>query len=173
MKNRNSITPEDYEEFISLTLRTRNSTKPSRMLARNWKRQWFPLCLARQVRHVSMGRPVANTMRSNQNLCASWKQVNPQDCEWENHCRLIMRTILQEKDTIQYSITIWFTNLFLLPQAKKIPAAKAAVDEEWEKLEKVPAWNLAKVRSKKEVMDEARTKGAKSSFCLTGGHPVI
>ena len=46
----------------------------------------------------------------------------------------------------------------------KIAAAKAAVDNEWEKLEKIPAWNLTKVRSKKEVIDEARTKGAKVHF---------
>ena len=51
-----------------------------------------------------------------------------------------------------------------MPQAKKIPAAKAAVDKEWEKLEKIPAWNLTKVRSKKEVIDEARTLGAKVHF---------
>ena len=43
----------------------------------------------------------------------------------------------------------------------KIPAAKAAVDKEWEKLEKIPAWDITKVRSKSEVIDEARTKGAK------------
>ena len=43
-----------------------------------------------------------------------------------------------------------------MPQAMKIPAAKAAVDKEWEKLEKISAWNLTKVRSKKEVIDEAR-----------------
>ena len=48
-----------------------------------------------------------------------------------------------------------------MSQAIKTPAAKAAVDEEWEKLEKIPAWNLTKVRSKKEVIDEARTKGAR------------
>ena len=42
-----------------------------------------------------------------------------------------------------------------MPQAMKIPAAKAAVDKEWEKLEKISAWNLTKVRSKKEVIDEA------------------
>ena len=42
----------------------------------------------------------------------------------------------------------------------KIPAAKAAVDKEWEKLEKISAWNLTKVRSKKEVIDEAKTSGA-------------
>ena len=51
-----------------------------------------------------------------------------------------------------------------LPQAVKIPAAKAAVDKEWEKLEKFLAWNLTKVRSKKVVIDEARTKGAKVHF---------
>ena len=48
-----------------------------------------------------------------------------------------------------------------MPQAMQIPAAKAAVDKEWEKLEKISAWDLAKVRSKKKVIDEARTKGAK------------
>ena len=46
----------------------------------------------------------------------------------------------------------------------KIPAAKAAVDKEWEKLEKISAWNMTKVRSKKEVIDEARTSGAKVHF---------
>ena len=51
-----------------------------------------------------------------------------------------------------------------VPQAMKIPAAKAAVDKEWEKLEKIPAWDLTKVRSKSEVIDEAKTKGAKVHF---------
>ena len=51
-----------------------------------------------------------------------------------------------------------------MPQAMKIPAAKAAVDKEWEKLENISAWNLTKVRSKKEVIDETRTKGAKVHF---------
>ena len=43
--------------------------------------------------------------------------------------------------------------LIPMPQAMKIPAAKAAVDKEWEKFEKISAWNLTKVRSKKEVID--------------------
>ena len=51
-----------------------------------------------------------------------------------------------------------------VPQTMKIPAAKAAVDKEWEKLEKISAWNLTKVRRKKEVIDEARTKGIKVHF---------
>ena len=51
-----------------------------------------------------------------------------------------------------------------MPQAMKIPAAKKAVDKEWEKLEKISAWNLTKVKSKKEVIDEARTSGATVHF---------
>ena len=54
--------------------------------------------------------------------------------------------------------------IFPMPQAMKIHAAKAAVDKEWEKLEKIPAWDLTKVRSKKEVIVEARTSGAKVHF---------
>ena len=53
-----------------------------------------------------------------------------------------------------------------MPQAMKIPAAKAAVDKEWEKLEKISAWNLTKVKSKKQVIDEARTSGATVHFAL-------
>ena len=49
-------------------------------------------------------------------------------------------------------------------QAMKIPAAKAAVDKEWEKIEKIPAWDITKVRNKSEVIDEARTKGARVHF---------
>ena len=50
-----------------------------------------------------------------------------------------------------------------MPQAMKIPAAKAAVDKEWEKLGENFGVET-KVRSKKEVIDEARTKGAKVHF---------
>ena len=51
-----------------------------------------------------------------------------------------------------------------MPRAMKIPAAKAAVDKEWKKLETIPVWDLTKVRSNSEVIDEARTKGAKVHF---------
>ena len=51
-----------------------------------------------------------------------------------------------------------------MPQAMKIPAAKAAVDKEWEKVGKISAWNLTKVKSKKQVIDETRTSGATVHF---------
>ena len=44
--------------------------------------------------------------------------------------------------------------LILMLQATKIPDAKAAVDKKWDKLEKIPAWQLTKVRNKKEVISK-------------------
>ena len=37
-----------------------------------------------------------------------------------------------------------------------IPDAKAAADKEWKKLETIPAWDVRKVKSKKEVLEEAQ-----------------
>ena len=111
MKNLNSIVHENYEEFNSLTLRTRNLRKPSRMLARNWKHQSLPLCIARSARTIRIVGMVVNPIRPNQNLRVLWKPVNLQDSVWENHYRIIMKTILQEKETIHCTIIIWFTNL--------------------------------------------------------------
>ena len=66
-----------------------------------------------------------------------------------------------EKSLQHYSLVHKF---FPMPQAMKIPAAKAAVNKEWENLEKISAWNLTKVRSKKQVIEEARTSGAAFHF---------
>ena len=132
------------------------------MLARNWKHQWLPLCPANFFRTARIAG-VVHPMKSNKNLRVFWKPVNQQDCAWENLYRIIMKTILQEKEIIHCSITIWYINLFLCLKPCTF-TAKAAVDKEWEKLEKISAWNLTNFRSKKEVIDEARTSGAKVHF---------
>ena len=102
-------------------------------------------------------------MISSHNLRVSWKPVNPQECGWKNLYQIITRTILQERRTSHCNIIIWYTNLFLCLKPWRFPQQKAAVDKEWEKLEKIPAWNLTKVRSKSEVI-EARTKRIKVHF---------
>ena len=43
-----------------------------------------------------------------------------------------------------------------MPQTMKTPDAKAAVDKELKMLETIPAWQLEKVTSKKEVILEAQ-----------------
>ena len=54
--------------------------------------------------------------------------------------------------------------LIPLLQAIKIPEAKAAVDKKRDNLEKILAWNVTKVRSKIEVIEEARASGATVHF---------
>ena len=46
----------------------------------------------------------------------------------------------------------------------KIPDTEAALEKEWEKLEKIPTWQLTKVRNKKEVTAEARNEGKSVHF---------
>ena len=48
-----------------------------------------------------------------QNLRVPWKLMNVRECIWEIRYRIIMKTILQEKEKIRYSTTNWFANLFL------------------------------------------------------------
>ena len=51
-----------------------------------------------------------------------------------------------------------------MPQALRIPDAKAAVEKKKEKMKKISAWQLTNVRNKKEVIEEARNKGRKVHF---------
>ena len=52
----------------------------------------------------------------------------------------------------------------LMPHVMKIPVAKAAVNKEWKKIETIPAEQLEKVRSKKEVIKEAQKNKKKSTL---------
>ena len=148
MKSSILKTLEKCEGSISSTLRIRNLKKPSRTRVRSWKHQWLLLCLVKLWKIVGVVHPT----KLKQNLRVFWKLMNLQECVWEIRYRIIMKTILQEKETIHYSTTIWFTKKFL------------CLDKEWEKLEKISAWNLTKVRSKKEVIDEARSADATVHF---------
>ena len=90
--------------------------------------------------------------------------MNPPECVWETLNLQITKTILQGKGENSLQHYNLVHKFIPMPQAMKIPAAKAAVDKEWEKLEKISAWNLTKVKSKKQVIDEARTSGATVHF---------
>ena len=51
-----------------------------------------------------------------------------------------------------------------MPQAMKILDAKAAVDKEWKKVETILAWQLGKVKSKKDDFLEAQRDEKKVHF---------
>ena len=63
--------------------------------------------------------------------------MNPQDGEWKE---LLYPRIIEEHSAGKGSNSRHYGNcvhkFIPMPQAMKIPAAKAAVDKEWEKLEK-------------------------------------
>ena len=52
----------------------------------------------------------------------------------------------------------------------QIPDAKAAVVKEWEKLEKIPAWQLTKVRNKKRGDHWSKEWGQNSTVFVVPGH---
>ena len=89
-----------------------------------------------------------------------WKLMNLQDCVWEIRYRIIIKTILPEKERIHYSTTIWFTN-FSYASIHQNSSNTSSSGQGIGKLEKISAWNLTKVRSRKEVIEEARTSDAK------------
>ena len=63
-----------------------------------WSHEKLHLDNARRLRGIAIRSVgMVNPIESKQNLRVFWKLVNLQDCVWENHCRLIMKTILQEK----------------------------------------------------------------------------
>ena len=56
-----------------------------------------------------------------------------------------------KRDELTKSLQFGAPNLFRCSKQKKIPDSKVAVEKEWEKLEKMPAWQLTKVKNKSEV----------------------
>ena len=63
--------------------------------------------------------------------------MNPQECVWEIRYRMVIKTILQEKEKIHYSITTWFTNWIAERAVRRVKEGTSAVllqsglDEQW------------------------------------------
>ena len=69
-----------------------------------------------------------------QNLRVFWKLLNRQECLWEIRYRIIMKTILQEENSLpHYNLVHKFIPM---SQALLILVAKVGMDKEWKKFEK-------------------------------------
>ena len=154
---------EDYEESISLTLRTRSSKKPLGMLEKleTPMAPAMPCMMSKKSQNWATGGK-SNEIKSTF-ACILEAGESTRMCMEESPPKYREDHIAGKGDNSlqHYNLVHKF---ILMPQAMKIPAAKAAVDKEWEKLEKIPAWDLTNVRNKSEVIDEARTKGIKVHF---------
>ena len=130
------------------------------MRVRSWKHQWLLLCLVKLLKNCGSGASNKNKtklaciLEADESTRMRMGNSIPQN--HEDHIAGKGENSLQHYNLVHKFIP--------MPQAMKIPAAKAAVDKGWGKLEKISAWNLTKVRSKKQVIDEARTSGAKVHF---------
>ena len=154
---------EDYEESISVTLRTRSSSKTFKTQEENWKHQWLQPCLARLARKTRMERPVARRLISSLILRVSWKPVNPCGCVWKKLYRIIMEPYSRKGR--QFTATKEFgTQIYSCASIYENSSSESSGGQGMRKIGKIPAWNLTKVSSKKEVIDEARTSGATVHF---------
>ena len=97
------------------------------------------------------------------------KPTNAQESVWKDLFTKIMKIILQGKEWIRWTITM-LCAIFPVPKIMKIPEAKAAVEKGWEKLEKIPAWQLTKVRNKKKGDRWSKAWGQNRTFCTVNGH---
>ena len=145
---------------MSSTPRIRNSKKTSRTRVRSRKHQWLFFCPAKFRKFVGVLHPTK--LRQNLRVfleadeSTRMRMGNSIPHHHEDHIAGKGENSLQHYNLVHKFIP--------MPQAMKILVTKAAVDKEWKTFEKILAWNLTKVRSKKEVIDEARTSGATVHF---------
>ena len=128
--------PEDYEECISLTLTTRNSKKPLGMLGK----METPMAPALPCKTCKKSRNGETRGKTN-----DFKSKLACILEASESTRLRMKESLPNyhedhiagkgDNSLQHNNLVH--KFIPMPQAMKIPAAKAAVDKEWEKLEKL------------------------------------
>ena len=130
---------------------------------RKLEHQWLPPCLARHARKASMERPVARLMISSKFACILEASESTRMRMEESLPKYHEDHIAGKGDTSlqHYNLVHKFIPYVLSNEDTR---SKAAVDKEWEKLEKIPAWDTTKVRNKSKVIDEARTKGRKVHF---------
>ena len=89
--------------------------------------------------------------------------MNPQECVWEIRYRIIMKTILQER--WKFITALQFgSQVYSYASSCENSCSESSGGQGMGKMEKISAWNLTKVRSRKEVIDEAKTSGATVHF---------
>ena len=95
--------------------------------------------------------------------------MSPRDNVGNHFCRKIMKITLQAKDIHRCS-HYNLVHILPVPQAMKVPDVQAAVDKEWKKLEKTPAWQLDSFKSKKRDYSVSTQRQKESPLCYIDGH---
>ena len=163
-RSRSSTMLEDCEGLTLSIQTTKNIQKFSKKRERNWKDLWLPAMPCKRQPGIAK----ANAKSKNGNE----KEFKTMYACMESHDSTKQRTESSQSkihdDPIARKGFTSMTHCNLvhkfipMPQAMKIPDAKAAVEKEWKKLEIIPSWNLEQTKSKREVILQAHRKTRKS-----------
>ena len=157
--------------------KTERHVLPRSNAGKCWKFPWRRLCLAWEQRSSQRGCRTLQARQQNptkrQSRHASWKLMNLRESVWNPLHQEIMKITSREKGCNSISHNNLAHKLIPLPQTMKSPDAKAAVDKEWEKQEKILAWQMDKVKSKKDVILEAQKEGERKPTLLHWWTSVI
>ena len=155
---------EDYEEFISLTLRTWKFKETIKNAKRKLETPMVPASPCKTCKKNEHGETRSKTNGFKSKLACFLEASESIRLRMEGSIPKYHEDHIAGKGDISLQHYNLVHKCIPMPQAMKISAAKAAVDKEWEKLEKIPAWDKTKVRNKSEVIDKARTSGATVHF---------
>ena len=149
---------ESWEWFLSLIRQMQSSRKP---LKTNWKSRKFRCQQVRLARsgEESTGDLLRGTCDTRKTKYACIVEADESTRKrWERTLHKDHKDHVAGKEISSLNHYNLVHEFIHMPQAMKVLEAKAAVDKEWEKLEK-KAWQLTKVGNKEEVIDEARREG--------------
>ena len=132
------------------------------MLERNWKYQLLLLCLAKLWRRI-VGSGASNKIKTKL-ACILEASESTRTCVWENLYQIIMKDhICRKKGNTSFTALHFGSQIYSLRlKAITIPAAKAAVDKQWQKLEKISAWKPDKSQKQKRGDRWSKDVGRKS-----------
>ena len=174
LKSQSSTTLDAWEAFVSSIRKMESARKPSKYARKRWE---IPMEAAMSCKMGTKKRPSklreTDSETKESNNIQKTKRASIVEAHDSTRKRLESTLPKDHEDHIAgqgyNSMTHYnLVHKFIpVPFAMKIPDAKAAVNKEWEKREKLPAWQLNKVKSKKEVILEAQRDTEKVHFATS------
>ena len=153
-RNPSSIMLEGREAFICICPEDDQCKESIKNTRKSWKFHWMRLCHASKERRSTprfrkLKREVEHPTRFQKTKHACIVEYHEST---RNRLESSLPKIHEDHTAGKGHNSISHYNLvrkFIpMPQSMKIPAAKAAADKEWKKLETIPPWQLKKVMSK-------------------------
>ena len=161
MRSQNSIVLDDWEEFTLLILMTQITKELFQKTMSKFEIPMAAILPCKREAQTSTTKVVAMQDIASQKIPKKM-YVCIMESQESTRQRVESSPLAKHKDHSAGNGFTSMTHYYLvhkfipMPQAMRIPDAKAAVDKEWQNLETIPAWKLEKVKSKKEVLLEAQ-----------------